>query len=388
MRRSAVLPAALAAAAATGTLLLLNGRAARSDEPLFDRTDYTVGTEPFAVAIADLNRDGKPDLVVANRSSHSVSVLLGNGTGGFGPKTDFPVPSIYPTGSRPESLVALDVDGDGDVDIVTANNDASISVLLGDGSGSFVAQPIQGTVATPFAIAAGDVDGDGDLDLVTANYAGNSITVFKNDGAGVFTEQAQISTAPGPAALALGDVNHDAKLDVVTGNLGSNTVSVLLGDGTGGFTRLTPDLDTGPNSGAVSIALADLARNGKLDIVTGNRDSSNVSFFSGNGDGTFGPRTDFATGATPRLAVADIVRDGKLDIVAASPGVVSIFPGDGHGGFAPKTDLVADQAARFVATGRLNRDGKIDFVVANGGNTAGATVYSPPGTTVSVYIQR
>ena len=191
-----------------------------------------VGYEPQVLALGDVNGDGHLDLLVANIDGGTVSVRLNSGLGNFTAPAANPEPAV---GSGPSSLVLGDVDGDGDLDFVTANVvDNTLSVRLNDGLGGFTApatnpNPAVGTY--PLGLALGDVDGDGDLDLVVANRGDNTVSTRLNNGLGSFTAPAgPASFAVGdfPQALALGDVDGDGDLDFVTANRDNNTVSVRL----------------------------------------------------------------------------------------------------------------------------------------------------------------
>ena len=201
-----------------------------------------VGSSPHSVAVGDVDGDGDLDLLTANYGSANVSVRLNDGSGNF---TDHPTNPNPAVGDSPQSVALGDVDGDGDLDLLTANtgND-NVSVLLNDGSGNFTAPATNPTppwvcFMAPYSVVLGDVDSDGDLDLLTANYGGNTVSVLLNDGSGNFTAPAtnpNPAVGNGPRSVALGDVDGDGDLDLLTANAFSDNVSVLLNDGAGNFT--------------------------------------------------------------------------------------------------------------------------------------------------------
>jgi hypothetical protein len=180
------------------------------------------------VAIGNLNGDGKPDLVVANLNSITVSVLLGNGDGTFGTRTDFA------TGSNPLSVAIGDLNGDGKSDLATASRYSnSVSVLLGNGNGTFGVKTDFATGTQPYCAAIGDLDGDGNSDLAVANYSSNTVSVLLGRGDGTFGAKTDFGTGNTPWFVAIGDLNRDGKLDLGTANGTSNSVSVLLNAGSG-----------------------------------------------------------------------------------------------------------------------------------------------------------
>ncbi len=321
-----------------------------------------VGGNPYCVAVADFNGDGKPDMVTANAAFSTVSVLLGDGAGGFAAKTDFA------TGSGPRSVAVSDFNGDGKLDLVTTNDASTVSVLLGNGAGGFAAKTDFATGTSPWSVAVGDVNGDGSLDLVTANrdYSG-TMSVLLGHGDGSFAAKTDFATGRYPVSVAEGDFNRDGKKDLAVMNNGSGTVSVFLGDGAGGFTDAV-DLTAGINPD--SVAVGDFNRDGKLDIVTADQYSSGtVSVFLGHGDGTFAARAGFATGTEPSsVAVGDVNGDGKLDLVTSDSdyhGSVSVLLGNGAGSFAANTDFPVGSVPASVALADLNGDGKLDLATAN-----------------------
>ncbi|GAB3989515.1 hypothetical protein GCM10028807_14590 [Spirosoma daeguense] len=241
-----------------------------------------VGDAPQSVALGDVDGDGDLDLLTANYRSANVSVRLNNGSGNFTAPTTNPNPSVS---DGPRRVVLGDVDGDGDLDLLTANsnNSDNVSVRLNNGSGNFTApttNPNPPVGDSPFGIVLGDVDGDRDLDLLTANIYSNSVSVRLNNGTGSFTPPAT-NPNPGvgvtPSCVTLGDVDGDGDLDFIASNQSSNYVSVRLNNGSGNFTP--PAINFNPGAGTIpsGVALGDLDGDGDLDMVVSNYGSDNVS---------------------------------------------------------------------------------------------------------------
>jgi hypothetical protein len=251
-------------------------------------TNFGVGTTPFSVAVGDFNGDGKQDLAAANNTSFDVSVLLGNGAGGFGAATSFGV------GANPFSVVVGDFNGDGKQDLAIANNNSeNVSVLLGDGAGGFSAAVDFGVGDVPRSLAVGDFNGDGRQDLATANLASiannpDNVAVLLGDGAGSFSAATNFTVGTGPESIAIGDFNGDGKQDLATANDISDDVSVLLGDGAGGF---APAVAFGVGNGPLSVAVGDFNGDGQQDLASANSNSNNVSVLLGDGAGGFAAAT-------------------------------------------------------------------------------------------------
>jgi len=188
------------------------------------RIDYGAGTYPSSVAIGDLDGDGTPDLAVANGGSDNVSVLLGNGDGTFQAAVN------YGAGGSPESVAIGDLDGDGDLDLALANDDTdNVSVLLGNGDGTFQAAVSYGAGTGPFSVAIGDLDGDGDLDLAVANEGGN-VSVLLGNGDGTFQAAVNYGAGAGPYSVAIGDLDGDGNPDLAVANYGSGDVAILINE--------------------------------------------------------------------------------------------------------------------------------------------------------------
>jgi hypothetical protein len=297
-----------------GTVSILLGNGDGTFQPA---QTFAADSGSEGIGIGDFNHDGNLDLIVANPYSASggdVSVLLGNGDGTFQP------PVNYLAGTSPDFVTVGDFNKDGKLDFEVVNSDysgGSVSVFLGNGDGSFQAPSTYGVGRSPTESAAADLNGDGNLDLVVTNYIGHSVSILFGNGDGIFQPQVAINI-PGASSIQIGDVNHDSKPDLVVGDFHPNhyhsgRIWVLLGKGDGSF--LTPMLFP---SGTLnkSLILADFNRDGNLDVASssGNR----LAVLLGNGDGTFGGKTVVFAGSNPLgLAAGDFRGSGSLDIVMA-----------------------------------------------------------------------
>jgi len=288
--------------------------------PLFQAgfLSYDAGNNPQSVAIGDLNADGRPDLAVANYDfgASTVSVLLGNGDGTFGSKTDFA------TGDNPVSVAIGDLNGDGRPDLAVANSGFpatnTVSVLLGNGDGTFGSNTDFGTGSEPSSVAIGDLNGDGRPDLAVANsgFLANTVSVLLGNGDGTFGSKTDFGTGGGSSSVAIGDLNGDGRPDLAVANESFFTVSVLLGNGDGTFGSKT---DFGTGASPKSVAIGDLNGDARPDLAVANDNANTVSVLLGNGDGTFGAKTDFGTGDGPQsVAIGYLNNDGWPDLAVAN----------------------------------------------------------------------
>ena len=230
---------------------------------------FGAGPSPRAVLLADVNGDTRLDLLVANNQGASIAVLFGNGAGGLATAVN------YPSGSSPLAIASGDLNHDGALDVVVANDfPGTASVLLGDGQGHFGAPTSCAVGERPRAVARGDLDGDGNLDLATANLLSSFVSVRFGDGTGAFGTSASLPIGFTSYGVALGDLDADGHLDVAAVSATADKLNVLLGDGHGAF---LPSLDFGAGSGANSIALRDLNGDDLLDVVVTNGASGKVS---------------------------------------------------------------------------------------------------------------
>jgi hypothetical protein len=358
------------------------------------------GFSAYSVAVADVNGDGKPDLLVADNCSAvscslgSVSVLLGNGDGTFQHAV-----SYSSGGERAESIAVGDVNGDGKPDLLVLNlcsaascASGSVGVLLGNGDGTFQpATTFSSGAAEPYSLAVADVNGDGKRDLLVANClfygsdlpcpgVGGPLSVLLGNGDGTFRTPVTYGTGgmAGSFSVAVADVNGDGKPDLLVTNWSTNegnfngNVGVLLGNGDGTFQPAVIYDSGGP--GAFSVAVADVNGDGKPDVVVGNRIGLGVLL--GDGDGTFHPVVSynlFGAGAGS-VAVADVNGDGKPDLLVAMCAnadfwfcndAVSVLLGNGDGTFqAAVTYASGGYTAASLAVADVNGDTKPDVLVA------------------------
>jgi hypothetical protein len=340
----------------------------------FSPAGKSVGAGPFVVG--DFNGDGLPDVAEVVwtdylRKDNKVNVLLNAGGGVFTLIGSYSVPDVF-------GVILADVNGDGRLDLITQNTDQqgisySLSVLLGNGDGTF-SQPVSYAPGVfPQSIVAGDFNGDGHLDLIIGShpYSSSTFTLLLGRGDGSFQLPQKLSL-PNTigVSLVVADFNGDNKLDLAAVGPG-NTVSVLLGKGDGTFGALQ---STAVGSIPNSIAAADLNKDGKLDLVVADYGLSvpgDVAVLLGNGDGTFNPAVFYPVGENPALvAAADLNGDGKVDVVevddfAQGGGSVFVLFGNGDGTLQTPTTsygvLASYRQGLFIAD--MNKTGKQDLVI-------------------------
>jgi hypothetical protein len=286
----------------------------------------TVGLTPLKLTEGDFNKDGKLDLAVANFSDSTVSILLGNGDGTFQPQQTFS------TISNPFGIAVGDLNGDGIPDLVVGNDSRSggLNIFLGDGSGGFTAGTSLSGESCPLVPVVADLNRDGRLDIVVSDECGSAINVYLGNGDGTFGSPIPVSVSSTSFDTVVADFNGDGILDIAVADYGNNTVDIYLGVGDGTFGAVNQMSGT---SDVISLAAGDFNGDGKVDLLAGS-ESNGIVILYGNGDGTFqAPISVAGAGDAGYFAVAtgDLNGDGSLDIVSTSRGgnTQIFFAGDG-----------------------------------------------------------
>ena len=278
--------------------------------------NFTVGDGPVDVAAADVNRDGNVDFVTANGNSNNVSVRLGNGVGGF---TNAPL-SPFAAGTTCQGIAIGEVTGDSFVDVVVVNTGSDdVSVLAGTGvpAGLFAAHVDYGVGTEPIEVALAHLNGDGRLDVIVTNLNASgpgSVSILLGNAGGTLNAAVSVPTGGNAArSVAVGNLDGDANLDLVVANRFGLSVGVLLGNGDGTFATV---VEYTVIEEPLAIALGDFNADGNLDVAVTRLTGNAVTVLNGNGAGLLEPGgTAFATGMSPvGVGVGDFNRDGKSDL--------------------------------------------------------------------------
>jgi Calx-beta domain/FG-GAP-like repeat len=415
--------------------------AAEDCSPVSFNVAPTFGTEknPASVAVADFNKDGKPDMAVANAGAHTFSIFDGDGEGAFKPPRSFPVGIVTLSfGTVPRSVAVSDFNADGNLDLVVVGGFTSgwVSILLGDGAGNFASGINQtlGNNVNANAVVVGDFNGDNKPDIAVAGGSSRKVSFLLGYGTGAFVLAGQVLVTSDPDAITTGDFNGDGITDVavtgryfdwnssiILGNLAGtftlhhtfsmhwapysiasadfngdgradlaityswsspeHGVAILLGDGTG---RFGPAHEIFIGYEPASVITGDFNADGKKDLAVSVSGANNVAILQGNGTGTFSPPKYYGTAVAPsRLAAADFNNDGKLDLTSVHPAsdVLSILLGDGAGAFASTTTEL--MGGGQVAAADFNGDGLLDLAATGFSNIGtflsnGAGGFHPP----------
>jgi hypothetical protein len=342
--------------------------------------NYAAGTMPLYIAAGDFNGDGNVDLAVATDvNNSSVSILMGNGDG------TFKAPVSYATGENVYWVAVGDFNGDGIPDLVVSGSSLTaeywgLAVLIGNGDGTFQTPTTYYYESgyMPLTVAVADFNGDGIADLVSLNQstAGTGFvlaTVYLGNGDGTF-RSALVRTTSGPVgsgySLGVGDFNGDGIPDIAM--LGYSTLDIFIGNGDGTFKT---GLSSNITSAAYPFVVADLNGDGKTDLAFST--GAGVSVVLGNGDGTFQAAASYGSFLLPRVLVtADFNGDGTPDIAldswntATAPNsLASVLLGNGGGTLQSPVSYAAGTNSYGVVAADFNGDGRVDLALANSGST-------------------
>ncbi len=378
------------------------------------------GNQPTTAAATDFNGDGIPDLAIRTSYDTSMYIMLGNGDGTFKPAPNSPFteginPCINPLANSNCSVAAGDFDNNGTADLaITSGYDNTVIILLGNGDGTFkpaAGSPIAG-INFPQSVKIGDFNNDGRLDLVVTNGQDNTVSILLGNGDGTFTAAVGSPVPVGafPYFTAIADFNKDGNADIAVTNNTDNTASILLGNGDGTFTPAPGSPISGFNYNPVGIVAADFNKDGAVDLAvtnyTGNGQYGlgNVVVLLGNDDGTFtpAPGSPITVGLRPIVLVAmDFDHDGNTDLVVDNfgvntdygPGVnpstqtLAILKGDGKGGFTqpyPTTQLGNSPSDLIEAD--FNGDGATDVAIPNLGEFDTTILLNEPTQTATASV--
>jgi hypothetical protein len=327
------------------------------------RTSPGAGTRLYGAQATDLDLDGWLDLATMNEDTADLRVYMneGDGTVSFGSRLDPPTPIGF--GASPNEPGDFDADGFPDVAVVNGA-EATVSVVLGDGDGTFGPEQSIGVGSSPHGVAALDADGDADVDLVVANYASSDLRMLTNDGSGVFTVTDTFQAGScGEWTVTAADADEDGRMDLLVGCWSPNELRVLRNQGDGSFGFVG-----GEASGGASwmLATGDLDGDGHVDVASAGSGSAVGAVLLGDGDGNFEPAVTYPVpGTIISTDLGDLDGDGDLDWVLASfsSDLWDIFLNDGDGTFTFLERIDAPEAGSCALPFDADRDGDLDLAL-------------------------
>jgi hypothetical protein len=341
-----------------GTLPFFPGRAGGTFAQV---QSYTVGRAPNAVLLVDFDGDGAVDGLTLNRLGDSVTVLRGRGKGRFESS-----PCILGAAADFDAIAAADFDRDDHLDLaVTSRTEGSVSLFFGDGFGHFAPRPPVHVGRQPRGIVAEDFDGDGHADLAVVNFGGDDVAVLLGDGRGGFHAPILVSVGLGPTAIVAGAFGGDDYTDLAVANSLSRSVSILYGDRRGRFADV---VNFAVESVPTFLLTADVDGDGHTDLVVGSERGENVAILHGDGERLQAPEFN-ALGTIARPSIAeDLNGDGHLDLVVlhASEDALEVLPGEGGGEFGTGLRFPVGRNPTAVLTGDFDGDERVDLAVVQG----------------------
>jgi hypothetical protein len=389
MRRQAGLAGAAGCLLAMACALGCTKAPADLGPPVFELpVQYHVGLNPTSILTADLNGDGRPDLITTNLNSNNVSILLGQSpstnpqTGMAGTADLFKEHTMYDVGTRPRTAALGDFNRDGRLDLAVVNNQSDdVTILLGHGDGTFQSGTLLPVGRSPLAIAAGDLNHDGTDDLVVV-LRFDHLLVFLGQGDGTFSKPAEYDPGDTPTALLLADLNSDGHPDVIVSNNGPMTSSVTIFWGSA-----TGELKLGPRYAVkarpIFSAVGRVNDDAYPDLVAATPFNNSLLLFLGDGRSPFTQTPIQVSGETEpvSVAVADFNGDGHGDLAIANSGdsTISVLLGDGTGRFKkPQLYRAGSRPMALIALD-LNGDGLPDLAVVNNSSNNISLLMAIPG---------
>lgn len=340
-----------------------------------------------AIASGDLDGDGDMDLAIANRDANTINILLNNGSGSFTPSAN---PLATPKG--PEQILVADLDGNGTKDLAITSYGSELSIFLQDSSHSFSRQDVTGSIGAGHLIVAADLNNDGRIDIITAGSSTQSgseaLNIRLNKGGSspfYSTQDLPILGQYGSIAAARFDVDSYVDLTFSHRRPPTYTSAIVVHSGNGTGTAFVDRgvVEVGASTASEIIALGDMNRDGKMDLVTtwANPDGSSEGFrvLLGDGAGNLSnAHSPIVIGQNARdLKLGDLDGKNGLDVifVGAESAVVTTLLNNGSGGFSSPREFSAPEQSGFSAVADFNRDGRMDVAVPSGFGSAGESIY-------------
>lgn len=337
-----------------------------------DAVNYASGASARDLQVADLNGDGALDLVTANNSGtgNDLSILLGNNDGTFGSA------SSIDTGDAPDTVALGDLNGDGRIDILVADLLLdSGKVYLGNGDGTFGSTTTVPLGDGALDLVLVDIDDDDDLDILSANLNGDNVSIHLGNGNGTFAVGQNFSAGDGPHSVEVADFDGDGNLDFVAVTRHSNEAVIRLGNGNGTF-QASQAFDV--SNWALDVAIGDYDGDGEYDLAVSHFTSTEVVVLLGNGNGTFQAGETFFSGDKSfSIRTADLNSDGVLDLVTTNldDDSMTVLLGNGDGTFQAAETYSAGNGPRGLQIADVTGDGVAEILVSNG-----------YGSSVSIYV--
>lgn len=326
--------------------------------------EYPLDARPFSGASIDLDNDGDVDIVTGNYNGQSISIYLNNGDGSFAPKIEQDV-------DYPYSLATANFNGDNWPDLVIGNfgwGQPRLFILLGNGDGTFENQSPIFLADRPYTVEAADLDGDGDDDVLTVGLESNSIVVFYNLGDGAFADSVHIVIGTGPSSVITNDIDNDNDLDIivsVTDSEGVGNLAILTNDGSGVFGGISY---YAVHDNPYSIVAADLNGDQYEDLAVGSLGGQEISVLLNQGNGQFHAAIQYGVGLRPRhVCASDLDGDGDIDITTANvfSNGITVLRNSGSGIFAQGTPYNAGTSPYWVSSVDFDNDGDLELAVVN-----------------------